>query len=113
MKRFLVVEDEFFIAGHIAWLLEDDGAEVVGPVGSLDEATALARNEQLDGALLDLNIHGGPIDQVATILASRGVPFVFVTAYGPDRLPRDFRQSQIVSKPFADEVLLRVVHELM
>ena len=112
MKRILVVEDEFFIAGHIAWLLEGDGNEVVGPVGSLEEATALASGEDLDAALLDLSIHGGPIDSVAAILTRRGVPFAFVTAHSREQLPENFRKALIVSKPFADEVLLSAVHGL-
>ncbi|MDE2364331.1 MAG: response regulator [Hyphomicrobiales bacterium] len=112
MKSILVVEDDFFLAGHIAWLLEEDGFNVVGPVGSLDEARQLARDEELDGALLDVNLHGGRVDEAAEILALRGVPFVFVTAYSRDNLPEKFRDRELVNKPFTDQALMRAVQAL-
>ena len=37
-RRLLVVEDEFMVAEHIAMLLEDFGCEVVGPVGTIEQA---------------------------------------------------------------------------
>jgi CheY-like chemotaxis protein len=112
MLRFLVIEDEFFVAAHIENLLNDDGLEVIGPVGTLDEATLLARNEKLDGALLDVNLDGGRVDDVADILTRRNVPFLFVTAYGRDNLPPSYREAVVVHKPFNDADLLREVRLL-
>jgi CheY-like chemotaxis protein len=109
MQRILVIEDEFFVAAHIEHVLEGEGVEVIGPVGSLDEAMQLARNESMDGALLDVNIDGGRIDDVAEILAEKHVPFVFVSAYGRDNLPAAHRAATIVDKPFKDEDLIREV----
>ncbi|MCW2317303.1 CheY chemotaxis protein or a CheY-like REC (receiver) domain [Rhodoblastus acidophilus] len=109
MQRILVIEDEFFVAAHIEHVLEGEGVEVIGPVGSLQEAIVLARNEMVDGALLDVNIDGGRIDDVAEILAQRRVPFVFVTAYGRDNLPPAHREAAVVDKPFKDEDLIREV----
>lgn len=112
MRRILVVEDEFLLAAHIGSVLEDEGLEVVGPVGTLAEALKLARDEKLDGALLDLNLDGGRVDDVAEILDRRHVPFIFVTGFGRDDLPPGFRESIIVSKPFNDKELLQQVHRL-
>ncbi|MBB4197945.1 CheY-like chemotaxis protein [Rhodoblastus sphagnicola] len=109
MQRILVIEDEFFVAAHIEHVLEGEGVEVIGPVGSLQEAMQLARNVTVDGALLDVNIDGGRIDDVAEILARKCVPFVFVTAYGRDNLPPAHREAGVVDKPFKDEDLLREV----
>ena len=106
MRRIMVVEDEFLLAAHIAGLLEDAGFEVIGPTGTLDEALKLAKDEELDGALLDVNIVGGPINDVAETLAGRGVPFVFVTGYARDHLPLKFRETTIVAKPFDDRLLV-------
>jgi CheY-like chemotaxis protein len=110
MQRILVVEDEFLVAIHIGSILEDDGLHVVGPVGSLREAINLARNEVLDGALLDINIVGGRVDDVADILARRHVPFMFLTAYGRDHLPKNFSDATLVAKPFSARNLLEHVH---
>lgn len=112
VRRILVVEDEFLLAAHIGSVLEDEGLEVVGPVGTLSEALKLARDESLDAALLDLNLDGGRVDDVAEILDRRHVPFVFVTGFGRDDLPPGFRESIIVSKPFNDKELLKQVHRL-
>ena len=109
MSRILVIEDEFLLAAHIGGILEDDGFDVIGPVGTLAEAVKLANDEELHGALLDVNIVGGRVDDVADILASRGVPFVFVTGYGRDHLPPNFRDAFIVNKPFDDKNLLERV----
>jgi DNA-binding response OmpR family regulator len=109
MKRILVVEDEFLLAAHICDLLEDEGLEMIGPAASLSEAIDLASREALDGALLDINIIGGRIDDVADILARRGVPFIFVTASGRDDLPPNFMDATLVNKPFSDGALMREV----
>jgi CheY-like chemotaxis protein len=109
MSRILVIEDEFFVAAHIDNLLSDEGHEVVGPVGTVDEATYLARAEELDGALLDVNLDGGRVDDVADILTERHVPFLFVTAYGRDNLPQGHRNAVVVHKPFTDADLKREV----
>jgi CheY-like chemotaxis protein len=113
MSRFLVIEDEFFVAAHIESLLSDEGHEVVGPVGSLDEARSLARAVDIDGALLDVNLDGGRVDDVADILAGRHIPFMFVTAFGRDKLPLAHRDSTLVNKPFSDADLIRGVRRLM
>jgi CheY-like chemotaxis protein len=109
MSRILVIEDEFFVAAHLDNVLSDSGHEVVGPVGTLDEATFLARVETLDGALLDVNLDGGRVDEVADILADRQVPFVFVTAYGVENLPPRHQNVGVVHKPFIDADLMREV----
>jgi CheY-like chemotaxis protein len=112
MLRLLVIEDEFFVAAHIDNLLNDEGFDVVGPVGTLDEAKLLARDETLDGALLDVNIDGGRVDDVADMLMRRKVPFLFVTAYGRDNLPPSHREAVVVNKPFFDADLMREVRLL-
>jgi DNA-binding response OmpR family regulator len=112
MSRFLVIEDEFFVAARIDNLLSDEGHEVIGPVGTLDEARFLAHAEELDGALLDVNLDGGRVDDVADILTGRQVPFLFVTAYGRDNLPPAYREAVVVHKPFNDAELMREVRRL-
>jgi DNA-binding response OmpR family regulator len=109
MPRILVVEDESMIALYIAEILEDHGFKVVGPVATLSGAIALARRERLDGALLDVNILGGRVDNVAEILNRRGVPFIFVTSNGRDDLPERFTNTTLVGKPFNPSNLIREI----
>ncbi len=56
--RVLVVEDNLLLAEVTEILLEDSGREVVGPAGRLQRGLELARDEPLDGAILDINLHG-------------------------------------------------------
>jgi two-component SAPR family response regulator len=112
MQRILVVEDGFLLALRIHTLLEEADVEIVGPVGTLDEARKLADDETLDGALLDVNIDGGRVDDVVEILRRHDVPFVFVTANDADHLPPNCSRVVVVGKPFKDDVLLREVDRL-
>jgi CheY-like chemotaxis protein len=112
MQRILVVEDEFLLAAHIESVLEEEGVEVIGPVGSLGEAVKLASDVDLDAALLDVNIDGGRVDDVADILARRRIPFMFITAYGRDHLPKNFADATLVAKPFDDRHLLQQVRRI-
>jgi DNA-binding response OmpR family regulator len=99
-NRILVVEDEFLIALDIAAALEGGGFAVVGPLGSVDEALGLLEREAIDGALLDANLGGHSVDRLADALATRGVPFAFVSGYGPEQLPTAHRGAPLVRKPF-------------
>lgn len=104
--RFLVVEDEPLIAIAVASVLEGAGAEVMRTVGTHREALHTIDNADFDAALLDANLHGKPVDDVAAALERRNVPFLFVTGYGQEGLPQAFRHHPVVAKPFGDAQLL-------
>lgn len=99
-KRILVVEDEPALAMMIEDMLIDFGCQVVGPALRVPEARALARDEALDGALLDVNMGDGPSFDVARILAARQVPFCFATGYGDAGLLPEFAARPVLQKPF-------------
>jgi CheY-like chemotaxis protein len=108
-KRILVVEDEFLIALDIAGTLEQGGHVVVGPFASRKVATAALKTEKIDGALLDANLGGEPVGDIADLLAARRLPFAFVSGYGTDQLPAHHRHVPLVRKPFTGSDLLAVV----
>ena len=58
-RRVLVVEDEFTIVLLIEDALLDLGIQVIGTASRLDAALRLAREAQIDAAMLDINILGG------------------------------------------------------
>jgi CheY-like chemotaxis protein len=109
MKRILVVEDEFLIALDITGALEQGGLVVVGPLASVRDALATIERESLDGALLDANLGGESVGQVADALSARGVPFAFVSGYGREQLPAQHKGAPLIAKPFTSENLLAVV----
>lgn len=109
-RKVLVVEDEAITALMIAHIVEAVGCVVVGPVGSLHEARALAAGE-LDGAVLDVNLNGEAVFPVADLLAARQVPFVFVTAYSTQAFPAAHAQRRVIGKPFSPTELARAVRQ--
>lgn len=103
--RVLLVEDEPLVAMDLQFELEDAGAEVVAIARTVPEALDMARSAGLDLALLDGNLRGEPVDAVAELLASRGVPFCFVSGYGREHLPQGFRDAPLIEKPFRPDAL--------
>jgi CheY-like chemotaxis protein len=97
--RILVVEDEFLVSLDLEAMLRELGGEVVGPLGSLDRAVAVAREAALDVALLDVNVGGQTVTPVADALAARAVPFVFCTGYDAASLPARHAAVPILMKP--------------
>ncbi|WP_207540718.1 response regulator [Sabulicella rubraurantiaca] len=98
--RVLVVEDEYVIAWDLARSLEGLGAKVVGPVGTLDAALdLLARDGDIAGAVLDVELRGEVVFPVAAILQEKGLPFVFLSAKKRASAPAAFRDVQWFEKP--------------
>ena len=81
-------------------MLRELGGEVIGPFARLDRATAVARAEPLDVALLDVNVGGQLVTPVADALAERAIPFVFCTGYDAASLPAPHAAVPILMKPF-------------
>ncbi|MBN8903761.1 MAG: hypothetical protein BGO51_26745 [Rhodospirillales bacterium 69-11] len=100
-RRILVVEDDFLVGQVILDLLEDEGADVLGPIGTVDEAVAfvVAQDGNFDQAVLDLNLHGVKSYPVADMLARNNVPFVFMTGYGKDAFDAAHRDCPHCIKP--------------
>lgn len=103
--RILVVEDEMLIALIIEETLQDLGCVVVGPVGRVDAALQLAKDETLDAAILDVSIRGGKVYPVAEQLLARGIPFVLASGYGDWALPDAFQAQPRLTKPFTPQRL--------
>jgi DNA-binding response OmpR family regulator len=97
--RVLVVEDEFLVAVAIERALAAAGCEVVGPVGRLSEAAQAARLGDLDGAILDVHLHGETVSPVAERLTRDGVPVLFATAASDRELPAELRKLPRLGKP--------------
>jgi len=112
-KRFLVVEDEPLVALDIVAGLQRAGAEAVGPVGTPERALAIIEKEPINGALLDANLRGRPVDDIAAALSRRCVPFAFVTGYGRESLPKAFAKAPMLSKPFTEAQLLEAADDLV
>lgn len=112
-RRFLIVEDEPLVALVLTGALEDADATVVGTAASVDEALEFIAAEAIDAAILDCNLRGQSVDEVAAALTERGIPFVFVSGYGRGGLPPSFDAAPVLGKPFTQTELLRLAEELI
>ena len=113
-KRFLVIEDEPLVALEIEGLIEEFGASVVGQTRTAEQALSVINGDtEIDGALLDGNLHGQPVDEIAAALTRRNIPFVFVTGYGRETLPRAFQNAPLLTKPFTEAQLLAAARQLV
>jgi CheY-like chemotaxis protein len=90
--RILLVEDEMADARRIDRMLQDAGAEVVGPADTIDFAQQLILDNELSAAWLDVWMDDGnrrvPVWPVANLLTTRGIPFLFCTKV-PDDVDRE------------------------
>lgn len=112
-KRILLVEDEALVALLLEDFLADLGAVVVGPESQLEGAKLAAETEQLDAAILDINLHGHPSYEVADVLKRRGVPFAFATGYGKSGVDPEHRGVPVLMKPYRREDVAEVLADIV
>jgi CheY-like chemotaxis protein len=112
-KVFLVVEDEYLVAADILDVLGRAGADVIGPVSSLEGALKLVGEAgRIDAAILDIHLRGAEVYPVADALEVRHVPFAFLTAYDRGDLPERFRKAPFLQKPADPDELLQLLSQL-
>jgi CheY-like chemotaxis protein len=111
--KVLVVEDEMMVSMLIEDMLGDLGCKVVGPASRLDEALQLAREAEIDCAVLDVNLGGQPIFPLADLLRDKGAPFAVAPGYGDAGRREVDRGSPGLQKPFREGDLARVLSDLL
>jgi len=109
--RLLVVEDEMLIAMTIEDVLMDLGCAVVGPASSVAKAMELLSDQDIDGAILDLNLKGEQALPVAEALQKRGTPFFFLTGYGSTGTSQDMFDAPTLPKPFDPASLQQLIED--
>ena len=112
-KRVLIVEDEMLVALMIEDVLVDLGCRTVGPCGSVAKALQAARTEELDLAVLDVNLGGEMVYPVAEALTERQIPFLFVSGYGDDAIPSDHGSWKVCAKPFKTRDLEKMLSAVL
>jgi DNA-binding response OmpR family regulator len=107
--QVLVVEDDYLIAQEMAASLRERGAQVFGPVPDVPRGRSLARQRKLDCALLDINLKGKLVYELAHELIESGVRPIFTTGYDPSFLPAELRHEACLQKPIDAEDLVRII----
>jgi CheY-like chemotaxis protein len=99
-RSIFIVEDDCVTAMDLAETLSAAGAQVVGPAGTIANAfELLSRRPQLDIALLDIEVEGAFVFDLADELVKRAVPIVFTTGYERNEIPARFRGARHCEKP--------------
>ena len=107
-RRVLVVEDEYFLADDISRALRSVGADVLGPVGEIEDALRILHDGSvIDGAVLDVNLRSEMVFPIAQELKSRHVPFVFTTGYDPVSIAPEFQDVLLWEKPIDVPAMIR------
>lgn len=97
--RVLIVEDEYFIADDLARALKSAGGVPVGPVAIVEQAEKLLAHEQVDAAILDLNLRGNMASGFVERLAATGLPCLIFSGYGDDALSQSLDHITRLEKP--------------
>jgi CheY-like chemotaxis protein len=104
-KRVLVIEDEFLVAVEIQAQLRDAGVLQSEHASTEKEALRRIAEGGWDAAVVDANLNGKGIKQVAAALLHDHIPFVIVTGYNRDSLPTELANTPMLSKPLAGQRL--------
>jgi len=116
-KRCFVLDDEFLIALDIQQILERAGAVHVASVASAAEAIELlGREPKFDVAVLDVKLGSAERNSlnVAALLQTQDVPFVFLTGMRADDVhAKKFPTAPVIEKPYDAAALLRAMQHAL
>jgi DNA-binding response OmpR family regulator len=108
----LVVEDDFYLAEDIADTLRNEGAHILGPAASVQDAFTLLQEKRPDAAVLDVNLGLGTSFELGRALRSRDVPILFATGYEAKIIPRDLSDAPHLIKPLNMNILVAKLVEI-
>ena len=106
--RLLIVEDEFIIAENLRAILERLGYRVVDHVDNRGDLINTLERDQVDLALLDINLNGpdSGIDLGRLLQEQYRLPFIFISSYTDDATlaqVNTVRPYGYVVKPFTEK----------
>ena len=112
-RRILVVEDSPVVAEAADDMLRDMGCVVVGPATTMAPALEMAGAEQLDAAIVDINIRGGKAYPALRILHGRAIPFLLTSGYADWTLPEEWQDRPRLAKPYTPNQLREALLALL
>jgi CheY-like chemotaxis protein len=110
LEACLVLEDDSIIRLDIEDTLRQFGMKDIRSAASLTAASSLVFDADIRFAILDYEIGKTNSISIAETLLARGVPMMFLTAYGKDvQLPAALSHIPVLAKPFTTEMLAAAV----
>lgn len=102
----LVVDDEPLIAAMVEDLLQELGCAFCQSVCTSQSALDAIETLTPDLVVLDLALNRGEPDLgLADTLMVKGIPFIFVSGYSADMVPKRYGKRPFVAKPFSTDEL--------
>jgi DNA-binding NtrC family response regulator len=112
MPTVLILDDDPLIALDMAMAVEDDGDAQVIVAGTLNEAAKLNLND-LDVAVLDVNLGSQTSYAFARQLLDAGIPIAFASGSQKCEMPVDLRKILFLSKPCSLSKMLDFVRQAL
>ncbi|MFC4256534.1 GAF domain-containing protein [Altererythrobacter xixiisoli] len=110
-KTVLLVEDSLIIALDAEDILNRFGASVF-TASTPEAAHDILDSEQIDYAILDINLGDQTSFGVADRLRELAIPFFFASGYGEQaNLPMDHRSTTVVQKPYTTHNLAKAIDD--
>jgi DNA-binding response OmpR family regulator len=109
--RVLVVEDDYLVAQDLCAALRRRGAEVIGPAPSMSRGRELVREQRPHCALLDINLNGELVFELAEELRAQRIHTIFTTGYDAAFLPASLRGAACLQKPIDLNILLQLIRD--
>jgi two-component SAPR family response regulator len=109
-RRILLAEDDYFLVMQMVQELERSGAQIIGPVPTLQKAMdRLEKLSGVDAAILDINLQGELVFPLADALKSSRTPFAFASGYDETVIPGRFAEVPLLSKPATVDEIARAL----
>jgi CheY-like chemotaxis protein len=113
-SKILVVEDHYLLAEVICEFISECCMAPIGPAACLQTALVYAREADLDGAVLDIDLDGRLSTPVCAMLTSRNIPFIFHTGYRDlSFIPSQFQSVATVAKPFEPSEMKSALEKML
>lgn len=110
-RHILVIEDDYYQAEDVRDYITLAGGAIVSCWGVLPNLDELLKRQRIDVALLDINLGDKQSFDLARDLSSRHIPFVFLTGYDSDILPKDLCEARLISKPAVEAQVIDALVE--
>ena len=106
-RKILIVEDDLVVAEEMRYTVTGAGGSPLGPAPSVEMALYLIGQQKPDAALLDVHLAGLTVEPIADHLRALYVPYVVVSGFARNAIPRTLRDAPFVAKPFYRSELLQ------
>ncbi|MGE7368423.1 response regulator [Neorhizobium sp. NPDC001467] len=109
----LLLEDDLLLAMDMEDFLIERGYAVAGPFGRVGQALDAAKDMHLDGAVVDLNLHGEMSFPVIEFLRANDVPVIVCSGYAElPELKQKLTGLPLLPKPWSPQKLAHLLGDV-